>query len=557
MKKTYFTTVFLFACTLFAAAQNSSSLNPTVQVTNAYVGRLLQADRPQQEPVVPDSLRHFDLDFDYTGFENPYRGNSEFNPYFTDLELAPTVLSTKRFYLKAGAGFTMHPELDFAWTVKQKGGFKMGVYALGNAYWGQYATVDNLSGSSLLPGSSDYSGYEGRAKAGIDARADWKKAQMLLNVNWDGVASKGQHWSSACRLLYNDVKADLKLFSNTGADAVTYWGAKLSFVHGKDAFRSTYTCNTRENSAALDAFLGFNFNGGGSLEVGVEGNWANMTGESSLWGGDVVLTPRYYFATGQRLDLYAGLCVMLGFGDALYKPSNIGFFPSFGLSFKAVPDRLDIYLDTSMKGGVDNLRSLNLKYGYYADGRTLAMLRDMNAQFGLKGNLAGKLRYDLSFGFDRTENASNLYVGMTDGGSPDSYCLSVLYGNVSKVYGNLSMEGRFGSFHFDLDARYDSYIDTPAKGVTPPALHLGCNLGYDVLDRIGINAGISYASEYKCSETYSTPSWADLHAGLKFKMTRSLGLYLDGHNLLGQSMQIAPLHVQKGIYLTGGIVLNF
>ena len=73
----------VLAASVPAAAQN---LNPTVEVQNSYLGKLIEAGKPQLEMAVPDSLTRFDLDFDYSVMETPYKGGYEFNPYLVDLK---------------------------------------------------------------------------------------------------------------------------------------------------------------------------------------------------------------------------------------------------------------------------------------------------------------------------------------------------------------------------------------------------------------------------------------------------------------------------------------
>lgn len=73
MKKIYLTLAAagsVLAC-VSAGAQN---LNPTVSVTKAYEGSLMEVHKPAQEMFVPDSLKRFDLDFDYSVLRIHIRG---------------------------------------------------------------------------------------------------------------------------------------------------------------------------------------------------------------------------------------------------------------------------------------------------------------------------------------------------------------------------------------------------------------------------------------------------------------------------------------------------
>lgn len=53
---------------LTAGAQD---LDPTVRVSRAYEGKLLEVHKPYYRMSVPDSVERFDLTFDYSVFELP------------------------------------------------------------------------------------------------------------------------------------------------------------------------------------------------------------------------------------------------------------------------------------------------------------------------------------------------------------------------------------------------------------------------------------------------------------------------------------------------------
>ena len=126
MRQHILATALAAAVTALAYGQN---LNPTVEVTNAYEGGASSINKPAQKMAVPDTVTRFNLDFDYSVFEKPYRGAYEFSPYYVELKPAPKVSTTGKFYLRAGAGFTLHPELDMVWSPVRKEKFRLNVYA--------------------------------------------------------------------------------------------------------------------------------------------------------------------------------------------------------------------------------------------------------------------------------------------------------------------------------------------------------------------------------------------------------------------------------------------
>ena len=50
---------------------SAQDLDPTVVVSRAYEGQLAEVNKPLFDMMVPDSVTRFELDFDYTVFEQP------------------------------------------------------------------------------------------------------------------------------------------------------------------------------------------------------------------------------------------------------------------------------------------------------------------------------------------------------------------------------------------------------------------------------------------------------------------------------------------------------
>ena len=137
MKKyTYMLTALLLSAVPYAAG--AQELDPTVVVNRTYEGKLLEVHKPSFDMEIPDTVSRFDLDFDYSVFEKPYKGAYEFNPYVLTMRPASAVQTSEQLYLKAGVGYTLHPVLDFIWAPAFKGAFRMDVYARHRSYVGSY-----------------------------------------------------------------------------------------------------------------------------------------------------------------------------------------------------------------------------------------------------------------------------------------------------------------------------------------------------------------------------------------------------------------------------------
>ena len=106
----------LVLAAIAALPVSGQNLDPTVEVSRAYEGKLMEVHKPQLKMAVPDSVLRFDLEFDYSVSESPYKGAYEFSPYTLDMKPSPTIRDINSFYLKAGAGYQLHPALDLLLT---------------------------------------------------------------------------------------------------------------------------------------------------------------------------------------------------------------------------------------------------------------------------------------------------------------------------------------------------------------------------------------------------------------------------------------------------------
>ena len=138
MRKIYLVSA---AMLMTAAVSFGQNFNPTVEVTNTYQGNASEVHKPLLGMNVPDSLLRFDLDFDYEVFEKPYQGAYSFKPYMLNMRPAKDAWRGRQLYLKAGAGYTLHPRFEFVFSPEQSGPFQMSVYASHKSYFGNYHEI--------------------------------------------------------------------------------------------------------------------------------------------------------------------------------------------------------------------------------------------------------------------------------------------------------------------------------------------------------------------------------------------------------------------------------
>jgi hypothetical protein len=172
---------------------------------------------------VPDSVHRFDLDFDYSVFDNPYKGSYEFNPYTMDMKPESKKRVPSQFYLNAGAGYTIHPTLDVLWSPVLKRPLKVDIYGVHRSYIGDYRTAHVGQTDAVKYYKS---GYDFLSRAGADLEYEWEKVGLEFGASYYGVAVKDAFKKDA----YNAVDAYVAVHSK-GMGKFMY-GARASYRYG-------------------------------------------------------------------------------------------------------------------------------------------------------------------------------------------------------------------------------------------------------------------------------------------------------------------------------------
>lgn len=570
------TRIAISALALLAAvgmnAQNGK-LNQTVQVVNTYEGKVNDAQRMQTGILVPDSLYRFDLNFDYSGFDTPYRGNDEFNPYLTDLEMAARPFDGKKLYLKAGAGYVTAPVLDFAYTFAREQRFKMGAHAKGEGYYGFFRQIQGsdgvlmpVSGSSWLgPDSKPAAAYNAKLRAGFDGRADWQNTSTLFTVDYEGAFGSSAPnclWASR---RYNGVDLNAGVDWKFDVDRGWKFSMDLGYAFGyEENFPSGGRETAFEHNPRARAFFCYDFKNGSALDMDITANVTFNIPRQSLKnyvGYTVCAKPRYFFNSG-KVFFGLGLGVMYD-GGLNVLPSGgeslpLGLWPVLTFHWAAVKNVLDVYADADLGGEMYGARLDALENNFYIRSTEFANVRRYNITAGLRGNVSGKFDYDLSAGYKGVNNDplfrcaadyTPVYVSQSLPG------LSIVHQNTGNVFAKLALAGRFGGFSFDGKLHYRYYLKKEELVSVPSAVTASLDMKYSIRKRASFGVGAEYRSTYKAGD-YKVPYILDLHAVVDYKITNSLTLFLQGGNLLNRSLQYIPMYARKGICVTGGIVLN-
>ena len=574
-----------------AAVSFGQNFNPTVEVTNTYQGNASEVHKPLLGMNVPDSLLRFDLDFDYEVFEKPYQGAYSFKPYMLNMRPAKDAWRGRQLYLKAGAGYTLHPQFEFVYSPEQSGPFQMSVYASHKSYFGNYHEIKPELQDGLYrmkKSGGKFGGYDALTSAGFDGRYNWDRTILSFGIGYYGLTAKDSVMSRS----YNAFDFNARVRSNNDSESYFLYDIGLRGRVANDgldyksfSFPDGVTVDKQnENWVLLDGLVGPVVNNSRSILVGFEAESASYSRFYDGNIGRVALIPSYRFKSGRwNLNLGVKLEFMfrndadtLSFGKMGGGKGQI-VYPDAHISF-AVGGNVALYADAT-GGSRLNTYSSQISENHHLNPSFLVApvyelitplvdntVEKVNARIGVRGSAASSFQFDVNGGVGLYGNALMESGLFTAGGD---LVPALAYSDYNLIYANALVGLRTGRVKIDADFRYRgvSFPDNDALnlGFTLPKYSGGVRASYDISSRLyaGINVEAASWRDGKCASVASedildvrVPGYVDLGVNCGYKFNRKLEFWLESGNLLCQTIQRNPLYAEKGLWVTAGVSLN-
>lgn len=577
MKHSLLSVLCASLCAFPAFGQN---INPTVEVTNTYEGNLMEIHKPQQVMALPDSLMHFNLDFNYSVFESPYKGAYEFKPYAMNMKPQPDAYSGKMLYVRAGAGYSLHPELNVVYSPQLKGKYQISVYDNMHSYLGSYRNIQE----DLKHTSGTFKGHDFSNRFGVDGRVDWSKSILTYDVGFNTIAAK----DTLINRSYNSVDVAARLRSNNDSEQYFYYDGSLSMSFGKDAFTTHYPVisdkmNISENIISLDGSFGPVMSYASRILFDVNMTMAYYGDFLNANVGSMSITPKYQFdknrwkfSLGARIGTITKSDRTVQEGhDKMFQNDSQVFYPDVHISYDAIKSYLTLYGYVSGGDHINTYRSVLADYHFFeplAGNASNAMLDNtkekINFSAGVKGNLAARFQYDLKAGyavvgkgmFDKVVRNANV-----NGGTVRLYCPEVIFEDYKSFYSQFLFAWKSRNVNVDGDVHYQTTeFDHPEDNMFKPSELTGdLRVLYNWNNRISAGVNCSFSSSRKgyienglTVVPATIPAYTDLGLYAEYQFSRKMSFWMYGGNLLNQNIQLHPFEPNTGIYFTAGICLN-
>lgn len=598
----YITVASALALTLTAAAQN---LNPTVQVTNAYDGKLMDISKKEIAMDVPDSLFRFDWDFNYSVFDSPYKGAYEFNPYVIDMRPDPVRYDGNRLYMRAGLGYTLHPEAQIVWNPMLKGRMGLSIYDDFQSYFGPYSDVsaERLGENSYkLHKGGSVSGSDMRNRLGAVLRYDLPKAVISFDTGLDYIRT-GAADSTSCAesplLASNSVfmnRNALRLKSNNPVSPFTYdLSARFSVLTGTaSAAPAVKGAAVNEMGFGGDARLGYSFtaNHGMALQASAD---RYMPGNSRVPSATLMEVTPMYSLFLDRLHFEAGVRVsklwrQASESEGLYNPDSSRrrhgrlLYPHIKLDYELIDDALVV--SAGVTGGrkyhsyMDYLSS-DHRFSAYTSSDVMSVLsratvNDFDASLGLSGRISHRLQFKLDGGYARVFNSPMQGLGDLTRESPFRYGYDMA--DYDMIYGDLGASWVSDRLEITSDMRFQKTdLQNTGRVATPAPFSGHALVRYNWNKRVyaGVSAEWATSRSFRGAEKplnndgqmpddsfiqhYSCliPGWVDLGISTEYRINSRLGVWAKGSNLLNHMVMRNLMVAERGLSFTVGASMSF
>ena len=545
---------------VISAALQAQNLNPVVEVTNVYAMEASGIEKPQQLLPLPDSVFKFNLDFDYSVKSTPYKGAYEFNPYLVQMRPSARLSGERTFYLKAGAGYGFHPEVDVVWNPVRKDNFRLNLYATHNSYFGRFRDI------TIQEKAVDWNkemqaegGVNARTEAGADFLYAFKGGQLSADLQYRNILATDYytHRDDPRTIGHHKGQLRARVQSNPGTRFLYNVGARLAYLG---------YANEKEFHTVSDASFGVRAGRNNSFRMALGLETVGFGEDESAFKLEVA--PHYAIST-RRLNLDLGVKYSYISASMLSYPYKGGIlFPDVQFSLRLADA---VVLQAAATGGdilntYDSLVEDNPFLGGFDWYRDVTVNR-IHLMAGLRGSAGARFSYDVRVGYKWMDNAcgwSFLPIFAEDGDQTATryYTPTVAYVSPLHTF-YVQATLAWNSANWDIRG-YVYYGSTkpPVKetlaeqNVFAPASFLSSgHIFYKWADRIKIGFTIDTRSQLKARR--QVPGYQDLGFYGEYVFGRKMAVWLKGGNLLNQTIQRTPFYAEQGIYGSVGIKLTF
>lgn len=373
---------------------------------------------------------------------------------------------------------------------------------------------------------------------------------------------------------YNDIYIKGELNSNHEDNEEL-----LSYSLKADGYLFGNAFSAKENSFALSGNINKKIN---AFNVGanISGDFTNIKSQDLSLGNHIARLNPYIRFQGKNYKITLGAALVSEFGG---DETRNNIFPAVDLDFALVPEYASLY--AGVKGDVvkTSYRSLANENPFISEtpfidttSNTLVvhnMLEKLNVFGGIKGNAGATLGYKIGVFY---KQLSDVPLYAINPNNPSRYDIIYDRDDKNTVFGfegdiNLRISEAFslgGNLVFN---EYDMKNEAEAWFI--PKLRVAANTRINISKKVYIDGELFFNDAMKAKSynkfvgvttgdpnapvTVSMPAFVDLSAGIEYRATKQIGVYVRGNNLLSNNYERFLYYPRLGFNVIGGVNVSF
>lgn len=556
------------AALLFASGyQSYAQIDPTVEVSRDYEVKLTEIRKPIAKPSIPDSLMKFDVSFDYSIFDRPYRDLYEFSPYMPANIGRTTSIKYPFISAIVGYNYPSIPTVELHTQFVSKEKFNLGVYGTHNSY----------KGDAFNP-YADYTRRLFSNSVGVNSKLAWNTGEVNLSVDYSmsdaRESSKVESLNDTINNNSDVLTLDFNFKSAYKEESSLYYdfdfvykhAAKHQFSNLGESFAGLACVDStfKEDAFSVDGKIGTTFDVHRIyLNIHTKNSWYG--GNNDYYLGVVEFAPMYEYQKG-RVDARMGV----KFGNRYGLEESTNIFPEVDAKVEIVKNALWAHLIVTGGNDIIAMSDVLPVVPWFCPGPV---------KTGASGESNDSFGSSLKFGsrpVDAKLSVETLFFGRF---SLNPYVSIVVYKNKMRLF-PLLIDGRFPlllpvytDYHKiseGVDAyweskdfmvsgmfRHNSYSSPNDESLyLLPAVEAIASFSYNYRKRIYVRLYADYIGKREY-QTGDIPPFFNLGARLDFVLNKHFSFYLKGDNLLNKDNYRYPYISGVPVNYGGGICLNF
>lgn len=544
---------------LVCASPLFAQIDPTVVVDREFQGKI-DADvrMPETTAVVADSLKVFDVSFDYSIFDRPFRDLYEFSPHqAASLGVVPPA-DLPHFSARVASQYPLMPEVDLYGQLVPKNNR--------NVNFGMFVKFASEKGD--IPSMHEYfetvDANRSRMTAGANFKYVWEKGEMSVGAAYRYASARDVHDPipmpgltiprDSAKHSVGAFEAGVNVRSTNSRDHEFYYDINGAFVSSSKGlgFKPLYDGYTFSESAlSIDVEFGSSFEEHRMyVDVRSQNNWYSQ--QNGYYLGIIEFAPIYRYAKG-RFDGRFGI----RFSNSFTGDNTTTIYPDVDAKFELAVNKLWIRAVANGGREIDNL-------GIHLENAPWMLIspdsfkmnyttRPIDAKLSVEGIIGSRLGLNVYGTYTAYRNKMLLYTARFENGYlPYIYPQFV---NYAKMSAGAELTWTSKELRVFTSVQVNKYNSESELYMLPKISSLS-QIEYNFKERLFLSVAFDLQGKRE-SQIGQLPEYLDLSAKAEFKINRFISAYVKGGNLLNKENYIFAGIGSMPVNVGGGICIDF